>query len=61
MAKKLNTIQQRNFNNLLTAVESNDRTTAKELFERFFKGKERQEGRGHIIYIRARVRCNLTA
>ena len=43
MAKKLNTIQQRNFNNLLTAVESNDRTTAKELFERFFKGKEIEE------------------
>ena len=31
MPKKLNTIQQRNYNNLLTAVESNDRTTAKEL------------------------------
>lgn len=43
MAKKLNTIQQRNFNNLLVAVESNDRTTAKELFERFFKGKEIEE------------------
>ena len=40
MAKKLNTIQQRNYNNLLTAVESNDRTTAKEVFDRFFKGKE---------------------
>lgn len=40
MPKKLNTIQQRNFNNLLTAVESNDRTTAKELFERFLKGKK---------------------
>ena len=34
MAKKLNTIQQRNYNNLLAAVESNDRTTAKEVFER---------------------------
>ena len=43
MPKKLNTIQQRNFNNLLTAVESNDRTTAKELFEGFFKGKEIEE------------------
>ena len=43
MPKKLNTIQQRNFNNLLTAVESNDRTTAKELFELFFKGKEIEE------------------
>lgn len=40
MTKKLNTIQQRNYNNLLAAVESNDRTTAKEVFERFFKGKE---------------------
>lgn len=39
MAKKLNTIQQRNYNNLLTAVESNDRTTAKEVFDRFLKGK----------------------
>lgn len=43
MAKKLNTIQQRNYNNLLTAVESNDRTTAKEVFDRFFKGKEIEE------------------
>ena len=43
MAKKLNTIQQRNHNNLLTAVESNDRTTAKEVFDRFFKGKEIEE------------------
>ena len=43
MAKKLNTIQQRNYNNLLAAVESNDRTTAKEVFERFFKGKEIEE------------------
>lgn len=39
MAKKLNTIQQRNYNNLLTAVESNDRKTAKEVFDRFLKGK----------------------
>ena len=39
MAKKLNTIQQRNYNNLLTAVESNDRKTAKEVFRPFFKGK----------------------
>ncbi|MFQ9889433.1 MAG: hypothetical protein ACLRWM_02660 [Streptococcus sp.] len=39
MAKKLNTIQQRNYNNLLTAVESNDRTTAKEVFDRFLKVK----------------------
>ena len=43
MPKKLNTIQQRNFNNLLSAVESNDRTTAKEVFDRFFKGKEIEE------------------
>ena len=43
MPKKLNTIQQRNYNNLLTAVESNDRTTAKEVFDRFFKGKEIEE------------------
>lgn len=43
MAKKLNTIQQRNYNNLLTAIESNDRTTAKEVFDRFFKGKEIEE------------------
>lgn len=43
MAKKLNTIQQRNYNNLLTAVESNDRKTAKEVFDRFFKGKEIEE------------------
>ena len=43
MPKKLNTIQQRNYNNLLTAVESNDRTTAKELFDRLFKGKEIEE------------------
>lgn len=43
MAKKLNTIQQRNYNNLLTAVESNDRRTAIEIFERFFKGKEIEE------------------